>query len=271
MTRKRIPKKNRSERMSGMNKKHSNAPYLACIVILAAAAAWFALSPHFEKRQTFDRQNELLESIEYGGGAIVADRGIDSISVDFYDSGGEEPVTDGAGEPGASGIAQSGETVTEENPSVIVFYEDNATAAAPAADGANPIIEGIGILTIEKIDVRLPVTDGVTEAQLKVAVGHVPQSAPIGGDGNAIIAGHRSYTYGQYFNRLGELEPGDTIKYQPKGGAEMAFEVYEILTVLPDAPAVYEDFPGEQILTLHTCTPIRVATHRLLVRAKLIS
>ena len=94
------------------------------------------------------------------------------------------------------------------------------------------------------------------------------QTALIGSRGNAVIAGHRSYTYGKHFNRLGELEAGDEIFYTAADGTEMCFAVSEILTVLPDDPAVF-DAPakGASQLTLYTCTPVKVATHRLLVRA----
>ena len=217
------------------------------------------------------RQNELLDSIEKGDGMIPADMSITSAVIDFYDGGEEEPAVN---EPDTGETPDDGEiiglyeTVTEEAPLVTIFHTE---PPEPEAQPENGVITGIGILTIERINARLPVTDGVTEAQLKVAVGHVPETAPIGGEGNAIIAGHRSYTYGHYFNRLGELETGDIIKYQPRNGEEMAFEVYEVLTVLPDDPAVYAEFPGERILTLHTCTPVRVASHRLLVRARRVN
>ena len=127
---------------------------------------------------------------------------------------------------------------------------------------------GIGILAIPKIDAELPVTAGVSEEQLKVSEGWLVQSSPIGSKGNAVIAGHRSYTYGRHFNRLGELEAGDEIFYTAADGTEMCFAVSEILTVLPDDPAVF-DAPAEGVsqLTLYTCTPVKVATHRLLVRA----
>ncbi len=128
----------------------------------------------------------------------------------------------------------------------------------------------IGILTIPKIGARLPVTAGVTEEQLKISEGWVMQTAPIGSAGNAVVAGHRSYTWGRHFNRLDELEAGDEIIYTKKGGETMRFVVYETLTVEPDDPAVFAAPPaGRAQLTLYTCTPVRIATHRLVVRALL--
>jgi len=148
-----------------------------------------------------------------------------------------------------------------------VFKGNGFFAAAPV----DTVISGIGVLSIEKIGAKLPVTDGVTTAQLKVAVGHVRGTPEIGGEGNSVIAGHRSYTYGQFFNRLGEIETGDVIRYQPKDGEVMEFSVYEILEVEPGDPAALFQPEGINTITLLTCTPIRTATHRLLVRAELIN
>lgn len=138
---------------------------------------------------------------------------------------------------------------------------------------ADPVPEAgseIGILTIPKIGARLPVTAGVTEEQLKISEGWVMQTAPIGSAGNAVVAGHRSYTWGRHFNRLDELEPGDEIFYTKKGGKTMRFVVSETLTVEPDDPAVFAaPSAGLAQLTLYTCTPVRIATHRLVVRALL--
>jgi sortase A len=223
-----------------------------CILLLVSAAVWLILSPQMEKQEILERQNELLESLERSAETPPEAPSAPAEAPDVHVSVIEA-------EPGA------GET--ENPPHVTVSYEPTPTET-PTDPG---LIGGIGILTIDKIDLKLPVTEGVTDEQLKVAVGHVPQTAPIGGEGNAIIAGHRSYTYGHFFNRLDELEPGDTVQYKPEDGNELTFEVFEILEVTPDDPAVYADFPGEHILTLHTCTPVRIATHRLLIRAKLIS
>jgi len=127
--------------------------------------------------------------------------------------------------------------------------------------------EGIGILEIDKISLKLPVVEGVTEDCLKTAVGRVPETAFIGETGNAVIAGHRSYTYGEYFNRLGEMETGDIIIYTPKDGESMTFEVFEVTEITPGDQIAFIQPEDESIITLYTCTPVRTATHRLLVRA----
>lgn len=138
---------------------------------------------------------------------------------------------------------------------------------------ADPMPEAgseIGILTIPKIGAELPVTAGVTEEQLKISEGWVMQTAPIGSAGNAVVAGHRSYTWGRHFNRLDELAAGDEILYTKKGGETMRFVVSETLIVEPDDPAVFAAPSVDMAqLTLYTCTPVRIATHRLVVRALL--
>lgn len=179
----------------------------------------------------------------------------------------------------------SGKNKTGNRENTTFFVQDETTDSVTTADieiipksetaeiAAEPVPEAgseIGILTIPKIGARLPVTAGVTEEQLKISEGWVMQTAPIGSAGNAVVAGHRSYTWGRHFNRLDELEAGDEIIYTKKGGETMRFAVYETLTVEPDDPAVFAASPaGRAQLTLYTCTPVRIATHRLVVRALL--
>lgn len=179
----------------------------------------------------------------------------------------------------------SGKNKTGNRENTTFFVQDETTDSVTTADieiipksetaeiAAEPVPEAgseIGILTIPKIGARLPVTAGVTEEQLKISEGWVMQTAPIGSAGNVVVAGHRSYTWGRHFNRLDELEAGDEIIYTKKGGETMRFVVYETLTVEPDDPAVFAAPPaGRAQLTLYTCTPVRIATHRLVVRALL--
>lgn len=132
-----------------------------------------------------------------------------------------------------------------------------------------PVSDEIGILRISKINMKLPIVAGVSEEQLKTTAGWVTQTAPIGEIGNAVIAGHRSYTYGRHFNRLGELDIGDFIEYDTINGIPMTFKVTTILTVEPDDPVIFEHTPvGTAQLTLCTCTPISTGTHRLIIRAE---
>lgn len=131
-------------------------------------------------------------------------------------------------------------------------------------------VSAIGILFIDSINVALPVTEGVSDAQLKIAVGHIPQTASIGNIGNAVIAGHRSYRHGHLFNRLGELTGDEIIRYEDTYGNIFKFKVFDILVISPDDSSAFEQPIDESIITLYTCTPIQTATSRLLIRARLI-
>lgn len=237
----------------------------AVLAVAMAAAlcmgAWLIISPMMEKQKMIDRQNELLESISQGDGVIVLDERFAVDEVDFYSGGADAPVEEA------------------------VFLTAVSEPEPAASEQKEIVITGTGVLYIDSIDAELPVTDGVTSAQLKVAVGHVPQTATIGSVGNAVIAGHRSYAYGQFFNRLGEVKEGDLIRYEDMSGVSFTYKVYETLDIVPGDPAAFEQ-PGrmgeqdaehptspdnDHILTLYTCTPIRTATHRLLVRARLVN
>jgi sortase A len=126
----------------------------------------------------------------------------------------------------------------------------------------------VGIITIPKIDLKVAIGEGIDERTLKYAVGHFEGTALPGEKGNFCVAGHRSYTYSQYFNRLDELQPGDEILVKTQKG-EFKYLVSEKLVVEPTEVAVL-DKTKDASITLVTCTPIRVATHRLIIKGKLV-
>jgi len=72
------------------------------------------------------------------------------------------------------------------------------------------------------------------------------------------------------FNRLDELEIGDIVQYQARSGEKMKFEVFEIAIIEPHDQIAFLQPVNDSIITLYTCTPIRTATHRLIVRAQRI-
>ena len=74
----------------------------------------------------------------------------------------------------------------------------------------------LGLIEIKKIKVNLPIVEGVESSNLKAGIGHIPGSAGLGQLGNSALAGHRSYTFGNFFNRLDELQIGDIITITTK-------------------------------------------------------
>jgi sortase A len=128
--------------------------------------------------------------------------------------------------------------------------------------------EVIGIIKIPKIKVNLPIVEGVKKQSLRVGIGHFPGTAKLGTEGNSALAGHRSYALGKMFNRLNEIVNGDMITIITKKGS-YTYKVYEKFVVLPKDVYVLNKVKNDNIITLVTCTPVRVATHRLIVRARL--
>jgi sortase A len=152
---------------------------------------------------------------------------------------------------------------------------DNGTSTVGKSVDTSPslkppsedITAAIGVIKIPKLDLKVAVGEGIDNNTLKYAVGHFEGTSMPGEKGNFAVAGHRSYTYSEYFNRLDELEEGDDIIVTTKTG-EFTYKVYEKRVVEPTEVSVLNKTKGAEI-TLVTCTPIRVATHRLVVKGKL--
>lgn len=148
--------------------------------------------------------------------------------------------------------------------------DSTATGDAASTDPGRPGSvndKAIAILEIPKIDITVAVMEGTTDQALKYAVGHFTGTAMPGQKGNFCVAGHRSYTYNEYFNRLDELQKGDVIKVRTQKG-EFTYEVDSKDVVEPTQVSVLNP-TDDATITLVTCTPVRVATHRLIIKGKL--
>lgn len=126
----------------------------------------------------------------------------------------------------------------------------------------------IGVILIDKIDAELPISEGVDLGTMNYAVGHMPGTAALGQVGNCVLAGHRSHTFGAFFNRLDELEAGDTIEIINSSGESVTYEVYEKLFVDPTDMSVLENTQDYRMVTLITCHPEVNPTQRLIIHAK---
>ncbi|WP_410513414.1 class D sortase [Paenibacillus sp. BR2-3] len=140
---------------------------------------------------------------------------------------------------------------------------DSPTAAGPEM-GDNVI----ALLEINKINLKLPVLEGATKANMKHAAAHMQETTPLGQIGNAAIAAHRARTTGRLFNRLNEVAIGDIITVKTKNQV-YEYEVYDISVVEPTDVSVLNGNNKDKILTLITCDPLVNPTHRLIVHAKL--
>ena len=125
----------------------------------------------------------------------------------------------------------------------------------------------MGYITIPKIGVELPVYHGTSDGVLQVAAGHLEGSSlPVGGAGtHAVISAHRGLPSAKLFTNLDELEVGDTFTITVLDRV-LNYEVDQISIVLPTETDLLQPVEGKDYVTLMTCTPYGINTHRLLVR-----
>lgn len=120
---------------------------------------------------------------------------------------------------------------------------------------------------IPKLNTTMPIYHGTDNDVLQIAIGHIPgTSLPIGGIGtHAVISGHRGLPSAKLFTDIDQLIEGDTFLIQVLDET-LTYEVDQILTVTPDDVSALAINPDEDYVTLVTCTPYGVNSHRLLVR-----
>lgn len=125
----------------------------------------------------------------------------------------------------------------------------------------------MGTLEIPCISVNLPVYHGTSEEVLRKGVGHLKQTPfPIGGEGShSILSAHRGLPESRLFTDLDKLELGDKF-YIHIFDEVFAYEVDQIKVVEPGTSEYLLPIEGEDHVTLLTCTPYGINSHRLLVR-----
>ncbi len=125
----------------------------------------------------------------------------------------------------------------------------------------------MGYISIDKINVELPIYHGTSDSVLNTAVGHLEgTSLPIGGEGtHAVLSAHRGLPSAKLFSNLDRLEKGDTFEITVLDRT-LTYEVDQIRIVEPSQTDDLAITPGEDYCTLLTCTPYGINTHRLLVR-----
>ena len=125
----------------------------------------------------------------------------------------------------------------------------------------------MGKVEIPKIGITLPIYHTTEEEVLEKAAGHLEGSAlPAGGENtHAVISAHRGLPSAALFTDLDQLEAGDHFLIRVLDET-LCYEVDQIETVEPDDTSALAVEEGEDLVTLLTCTPYGVNSHRLLVR-----
>ena len=127
--------------------------------------------------------------------------------------------------------------------------------------------EMMGIVEIPKIDIKLPIYHTTEEDVLKQAAGHLEGSSlPIGGKStHSVISAHRGLPSASLFTDLDQLKKGDHFLIHVLNET-LCYEVDKISVVKPEETSALAVEEGEDLVTLLTCTPYGVNSHRLLVR-----
>ena len=151
----------------------------------------------------------------------------------------------------------SGATITE-----------GGASAPPLAYAQQLSVGGVmAYVDIPKINVYLPVQHGTDADTLEKSVGHVVgTSLPVGGSStHAVLSAHSGMASSKLFSDIDQLAEGDTF-YIHVLGEVLAYKVDTINTVLPTDTSLLQIEGEKDLVTLVTCTPFGVNTHRLLVR-----
>lgn len=130
----------------------------------------------------------------------------------------------------------------------------------------------IGYIDIPKINVYLPIYHGTTEKILAKGAGHLQNtSLPVGGEStHSVISAHTAYPGETFFDYLTDMQEGDEF-YVHVLDRVLKYEVDSIKVVLPEETDDLRVIRGEDHVTLLTCTPYSINTHRLLVRGKRVA
>ena len=145
---------------------------------------------------------------------------------------------------------------------------EGGASAPPLAYAEQLTVGGVmAYVDIPKISVYLPVQHGTGAETLEKSVGHVVgTSLPVGGNStHAVLSAHSGMASSKLFSDIDQLELGDKFFVHVLGDT-LAYEVDSINTVLPTDTSLLQIEEGKDLVTLVTCTPFGVNSHRLLVR-----
>lgn len=121
-------------------------------------------------------------------------------------------------------------------------------------------------IRVESAKIDLPVRHGTDDSSIATGAGHVYGTAlPVGGEGNrTVLTAHTGMQSATLFDNLTDVKVGDIMVVETYG-EKLTYKVTDIRTVLPSQSDALTAVPGKDLLTLMTCTPYGVNTHRLLV------
>ena len=153
---------------------------------------------------------------------------------------------------------------------VDVFSDPEITNSEEYMNILNLNRDGVmGYISIPKIDIKIPIYHGTSSEVLSKGVGHLEGSSfPVGGEStHAILSAHRGLPSARLFTDLDQLEVGDKF-YIYILDQVYTYQVDQVLVIEPSETEALQIQDGKDLVTLVTCTPYGVNTHRLLVRGE---
>lgn len=270
-----------------MGKKHSVLKKNWISIVLIAAGLLIIAYPVagqiYARYQEEKMLEEWLNAIDTGGLEDVGGADPDEAYAQLKDVFGAESSRDSSREA-ASGDEEggSGQTGGEGAGTADTGYDtggsSDGSSSSSSSEGSGrsspPVIDMskqkvLGIIQIPKIKVKDPMVEGVKKSNLSAGIGHIPGTPLPGEPGNCAMAGHRNYTWKKFFRRLDELAAGDEITILTQNET-LKYTVTGKLVVEPDDVSVLEGTNDRSVITLITCTPMYLHTHRLIVTAELV-
>ena len=124
----------------------------------------------------------------------------------------------------------------------------------------------VGLISIPSVGVEMPLSLGATSEHLEKGWAQLTEtSMPIGGENtNCVVAAHRGWESGKYFRDAEKVQVGDLVVLENLWET-LTYQVVEIKVIQPDEVGAILIQPGRDLLTLFTCTPYGLPTHRLLL------
>lgn len=159
----------------------------------------------------------------------------------------------------------------------VVAAGENKPLAAPAAESDYPQLlhaDDTGLMArikIPSIDVDLPIYHGTSDDTLAKGIGHLEGTAlPIGGAStHSVLTGHRGLADAELFTNLDQVVVGDTFTLEVFGEV-LTYQVTETKVVEPEQTETLYPQRGADLVTLVTCTPLGINSHRILVTGERI-
>ena len=201
----------------------------------------------------------------------ILDKEADSLQA-LYEKSMQNIAVLNENDPFSSEVVDIGYMNTEiATTNEIISHSDSPLEATKITNKTTDNLPIEGMLNIPDINFNMVVIEDATVDHLNVSVSSIHSTGKPWTEGNYVIAGHRSRTYGRHFNRLNEIEIGDSILFTNSEHGRYTYKVTETMIVDQYATWVMDNESYRQI-TLITCDPIHVKNPptRLIIKGQLI-